>query len=68
MLVLFGRTSNAQDMAVFELDQSVVNVNTLGDVKLIRTANTPKEVRIIKTREYQASTCIEYSTHEYMGT
>lgn len=67
-IVLFGEPSNAQDMAVYYLDQSVINVDTLGDVKLIRTANTPKEVKIIKTREYQASNCTEYSTHEYTGT
>ena len=68
MIALFGKSSNAQDLAVYELDQSVVDIDTLGDVKLIRTANTPKEVRIIKAREYQASTCTEYSTHEYRGT
>lgn len=66
--VLFGSSSNAQDMAVVELDRSVVNINTLGDVKLIRTANTPRAVKIIKAREYQASTCTEYTTHQYTGT
>lgn len=68
MIVLFGTAANAQDLATFDLDQSVVRVNTLGDVKLIRTANTPREVRVIKTREYQASTCTEFTRHEYMGT
>ena len=68
IIALLGGSSNAQDLAIFYLDQSVINVDTLGDVKLIRTADTPKEVRIIKTREYQASTCTEYSTHQYTGT
>lgn len=68
MFVFFGKSSNAQDMAVFYLDQSVINIDTLGDVKLIRTADTPREVKVIKAREYQASTCIEYATHEYTGT
>ena len=67
-MVLAGEPSNAQDMAVFELDRSVVEINTLGDVKLIRTATTPREVRVIKTREYQASTCTEYTQHQYTGT
>jgi hypothetical protein len=65
---LFARPSNGQDLAAFELDRSVVNVNTLGDVKLIRTADTPKQVKIIKTREYQTSTCTEFSQHQYTGT
>ncbi len=68
VIVPFGKPSNAQDMAVYYLDQSVINIDTLGDVKLIRTADTPREVKIIKAREYQASTCTEYTTHEYMGT
>jgi len=67
-LVLFGNSSNAQDMAVFDLDQGMININMLGDVKLIRTADTPREVRIIKMREYQSSTCTEFTTHEYTGT
>lgn len=68
MLALLGSIAQAQDKAVFQLDKEVVRVNMLGDVKLIRTAKTPKEVKIIKTREYQTSTCTEYSTHEYLGT
>ncbi len=68
VLLLFCQASNAQELAAFELDQSSVRVNTLGDVKLIRTADTPREVRVIKTREYQASTCTEYTRHETMGT
>jgi len=68
LIMLFGASANAQDLAVYELNQSVINIDMLGDVKLIRTADTPREVRIIKAREYQASTCVEYTTHESMGT
>lgn len=68
MIAFFGNPANAQELAVFYLDQSVINIDTLGDVKLVRTADTPKEVRIIKTREYQASNCTEFSTHQVMGT
>lgn len=68
VMVLFGSAANGQELATFELDRDVVRVNTLGDVKLIRTADTPKEVRVIKTREYQTSTCTEFTRHEYTGT
>ena len=68
LTALFGSAANAQDLATVYLDQEVVNIDTLGDVKLIRTADTPREVRVIKTREYQASTCTEYSTHQTTGT
>ena len=66
---LFGRRAGAQqELAIFELDRDVVRIDTLGDVKLVRTAYTPREVRVIKTREYQSSTCTEYTQHEYTGT
>lgn len=68
MSALFGQSSYAQDMAVYYLDQSVVDIDTLGDVKLIRTADTPREVTVRKAREYQASTCTEYTQHQYTGT
>ena len=67
ILLLFP-SAHAQDVATYYLDQSVINIDTLGDVKLIRTAQTPRDVKIIKAREYQASTCTAFTTHEYTGT
>lgn len=68
MIFVFGKSSNAQELAVFNLDQGVIYIETLGDVKLVRTADTPKDVRIVKTREYQVSTCTEFAQRESMGT